>query len=445
MHSSSRFRLGCLFLASVFLSACAGSAGPAAATGVSGPAALERDLAAVVADPVHGMASLSVLVVRDGKVGYQGAFGNRFIHPSDPAQNKPANPQTLYRIASVSKFFTMLGVMRLVEQGKLSLDRDVGDYLGYPLRNPAFPNQPITLRMLLSHTSSMRDEAGYSWGAGTSINTAIAAKPGAWDAKRAPGAYFTYSNLNFGVIGTVLEAATGERFDLLMRRLVLDPLDLRAGYNVALLPAAERANLAALYRKRAPDTNTWNPSGPWMAQVDDYSVRPASAPAGLDQYVVGSNSTVFSPTGGLRISAADLGKVMLMLLDEGRYQGKAFLSPATLKKIFSTQWRYAPAAPNGDNYHGLFTHWGLGAQQFESADGARSSLVPGGYPAWGHLGDAYGLMSVFAINFAERSGMVVLIGGTARDPASTPGSYSALSRQEELVLSALHKHLLRAQ
>ncbi len=442
MHSASRFRLGCLFLASVFLAACAGSAGPAVTAGVNGTAALERDLAAVVADPVQGMASLSVLAVRDGKVAYQGAFGDRFIHPADPAQNKPANPHTLYRIASVSKFFTMLAVMRLVEQGTLSLDRDVGAYLGYPLRNPTFPNQLVSLRMLLSHTSSIRDDAGYSWGPGVQLKTAMAAKPGAWDSKRAPGAYFVYSNLNFGIIGTVLEAATGERFDLLMRRLVLDPLALRGGYNVAALPAADLDNLAALYRKRAPDGAAWNPAGAWIAQADDVSAARPVAAAGLDQYLVGTNGTVFSPTGGLRVSAADLGKVMLMLLDDGRYQGKAFLAPATLKEIFSTQWRYAPAAPNGDNYHGLFTHWGLGAQHFDSAG---SSLVPGGYPAWGHLGEAYGLLSVFAINFSERSGMVVLIGGTASDPASTPGSYSALSRQEELVLSALHRHLLRPQ
>ncbi len=125
-----------------------------------------------------------------------------------------------------------------------------------------------------------------------------------------------------------------------------------------------------------------------------------------------------------------------MFLDGGRYEGRQFLSKATLDMIFSSQWRYDQLANNGDTHGGLFTQWGLGVQYFDS-------LVAGGaYPAWGHLGEAYGLLSVFAINFPQRSGMVVLVGGTASDPARTPGSYSALSRQEELILSALHQHLL---
>jgi CubicO group peptidase (beta-lactamase class C family) len=215
-------------------------------------------------------------------------------------------------------------------------------------------------------------------------------------------------------------------------------------YNVAALAPGAQGRLATLYRKQRSGASAANPGAPWVAQVDDDSGRQAAAPPGLDSYAIGSNGTLFSPTGGLRASANDLGKIMLMLLDEGRHGGRSFLAPASLKEIFSTQWRYDPALRNGDTHHGLFSHWGLGAQHFDATPGAGSSLVPGGYAAWGHLGEAYGLLSVFALNFEERSGMVVLIGGTASDPAATPGSYSALSRQEELVLSALHKHVLQA-
>ena len=75
----------------------------------------------------------------------------------------PADRDTLYRIASISKLVTTLGVMRLVEEGRLALDTDVGEYLGWRLRNPHFPETPITVRMLLTHTSSLRDDGGYSW------------------------------------------------------------------------------------------------------------------------------------------------------------------------------------------------------------------------------------------------------------------------------------------
>ena len=405
-----------------------------------GPAArddrLSRELAAIAADPVHGMASLAVLAVRGGKVSYQGQFGMRSMDAQLPAE-----PDTMYRIASISKLVTTLGVMRLVEQGKLDLDADVGDYLGYALRNPAHPDAPITLRMLLSHTSSLRDEGGYSWGPGTSLRHAMADSAGKWDA-RAPGSYFAYSNLNFGVVGTVMEAVSGERFDRLMRKLVLAPLGLRGGYNVAEMPREQWRQVATLYRKRPAAGGPWNPQGPWFAQVDDFSVQAPAAPAGIGAYVPGTNGTVFSPTGGLRLSARDLGTIMAMMMDQGRHAGQAFLKPSTLASMLSRQWRYDPARPNGDTHRGLFSEWGLGVQHFEAKAGRGASLVDGGgFRASGHLGEAYGLLSVFAFDRMRRDGMIVLIGGTASDPAATPGKYSALSRQEELVLTALHRHL----
>ncbi len=398
-------------------------------------AQIGRELEALVRDPVLGMPSLSVLAIKGGQVSYEQQFGMRSM-----AAGFPATPDTMYRIASISKMVTTIGVMRMVEQGRLDLDADVSTYLGFTLRNPGFPEEPLTLRMLLNHTSSLRDGGGYSWPASTRLRDAMAAASGKWEPSTRPGSHFAYSNLNFGVVGTIMEAVSGQRFDRLMQSLVLDPLTLQGGFNVSAMPREQWRNVAAPYRKRAPDADQWNPALPWMAQVDDYSARAPLPPAGIDAYQPGSNGTVFSPTGGLRMSARDLGKIMLMLMDRGQYQGKAFLSPASVAAMLSHQWRFNPARPNGDTHHGLFTQWGLGIQHFESRAGRGASLVPGGgLDAWGHLGEAYGLLSVFAFDPVKRSGMVVLIGGTASDPATTPGQYSALSRQEERVLSALYR------
>ena len=76
---------------------------------------------------------------------------------ADPGAGRAVTPDDPVRIASVSKLVVAIGVMRLVEQGKLELDADVSSYLGWRMRNPAFPDRPITLRQLLSHTSSVRD------------------------------------------------------------------------------------------------------------------------------------------------------------------------------------------------------------------------------------------------------------------------------------------------
>jgi CubicO group peptidase (beta-lactamase class C family) len=407
---------------------------------------LDQQLAAIANDGAHPMASLSVLAIRDGKLAYQQQFGRRHIGP--PA-DLPVTADTLFRIASISKMMTTFGLMKLVEQGKLNLDEDVGVYLGFPLRNPHFPARPITLRQLLTHTASLRDAAGYSWGAEVRLSDILV--PGAarygdgamWASNAGPGAYFTYCNLNWGVIGTIMEKVSGQRFDRLMNTLLLAPLEIEGGYHLAELPAAARGHIATLYRKRTTDTEVWDPDGPWIAQADDAPGQAAAA-AGLDHYIVGSNATVFSPTGGLRISAAGLGKIMLMLLNEGKYRDRQILAPRTIQLMFNKQWMLDAGGANGDTDHGLFQIWGLGNQQFSASiaparDGGNGLVAGGDFDAAGHLGDAYGLLSAFVVDFHNRNGMVTLIGGTGTDPALYPGIYSPLSRFEENVLTTLYR------
>jgi len=399
----------------------------------SAHAGLDRALAAIAADPACELASLSVLAIRNGELAYEGAFGRRRIGNGATA-DLPATPGTLYRIASISKLMTTLGLMRLVEEGRFDLDADVSAYLGFTLRNPHFPRRAITLRHLLTHTSSLRDEAGYSFPAGTSLRSVLVPGASATYAKEAgPGDWFTYCNLGWGLIGTMMERATGERFDRLMRRLLLDPLGLDAGYNPAELPPAALANLATLYRKRTIDTEVWNADGPWIAQADD--ARPPAPPPGLANYVIGENATPFSPTGGLRISARDLGVVMRMLMDGGVHEGKRILQAATLERMFARQW--TANGSNGDSMNGFFNAWGLGNAQFPDQPGMR--LVEG-FDAVGHLGDAYGLRSVFAFDRKRRNGLVVLVGGTSSDPGTRKGRYSALASFEENILTSMFQH-----
>jgi CubicO group peptidase (beta-lactamase class C family) len=405
---------------------------------------LDQELAAIAANPACELASLSVLAIRKGRISYEGQFGQRSM-----AGGLPVDRNTLFRIASISKMMTTLGLLRLVEEGKLSLDADVSGYLGFTLRNPHFPGQPLTLRTLLTHTSSLRDDAGYSWGVDTALKDVLV--PGSrlygegkmWAATAGPGAYFTYCNLGWGVIGTIMERVTNERFDRLMRRLLIEPLGLHAGYNPSELPAADVANIAALYRKRSVDTEVWDPNGPWIAQADDYSKSPPSPPPGIERYVIGANATPFSPTGGLRISAHDMGTVMLMLMQGGVYEGKRILKAATVEQMFARQWTYDGVGRNGDSLDGLFNCWGLGNEQFPDDPATRTRLVEGGgFAAVGHLGDAYGLMSVFAADLKNHNGMIALVGGTSTDPLAYKGLYSSLARFQEQILTAVHRRAI---
>jgi CubicO group peptidase (beta-lactamase class C family) len=309
--------------------------------------------------------------------------------------------------------------------------------------------------MLLTHTSSLRDDAGYFWDEGVALKDllipggALHGNGAMWSPKAPPGAYFSYANLPWGVVGTVMEKVTGERFDRLMRRLVLDPLGLRGGFDPADLPRERVADIATLYRKRHTlgGKDTWNPRGPWVAQVDDYaSAAPVSRASAA--YVIGSNGTLFGPQGGLRASAADLGRIMRMLMKGGELDGRRFLQRGTVDAMLARQWRH-DGGGNGTPDYGAskarMNAWGLGNQHFLDVSGpaAGDRLVEGGgFLAVGHHGDAWGLTAAMVFDPVAKNGMVFIVGGTGFDPGTYPGTYSSHPRFEERILTALHRRAL---
>ena len=422
--------------------------------------ALSAALREIVEDSARPLASLSVLAIRDGRIAYEAQFGHKFIDSADASRSVLADRDTMYRIASLSKLVTTLGVMRLVEAGKLNLDADVSDALGFQFRNPHFPEEKITLRMLLSHTSSLRDDAGYYWEAKLGVHFRdVFTRDGKhfgtgamWSKAHPPGTYFQYNNLAWGVIGSVMERATNERFDRLMARLVLKPLGLRGGFHPADFDAAMLRDTATLYRKRAVmnGKEVWQPRGAWISQVDDYSSSPP-VPRAMPDYVIGSNGSLFGPQGNCRLSAADLGKLMLMLMNRGRVDGISFLSEASIDAMLSPVWVHDAQAKNGNNtttpLAPQYNAWGLGNQHFMDRSAAAQGdrlVARGGFVAKGHLGDAWGLTAAFVFDPARKDGMIFLAGGAGFDPQTYRGEYSSLYRHEEKILDAMYQHVLRA-
>jgi hypothetical protein len=114
--------------------------------------------------------------------------------------------------------------------------------------------------------------------------------------------------------------------------------------------------------------------------------------------------------------------------------------------MFSRQWTYDGKGGNGDTLDGLFNAWGLGNEQFPDDPATNTRLVEGGgFAAVGHLGDAYGLMSVFVADLKNRNGMIALVGGTSTDPLAYKGKYSSLARFQEQILTAMHRRVIRMQ
>ena len=226
--------------------------------------------------------------------------------------------------------------MRLVEQGKLDLDRDVSAYLGWNLRNPAFPDRPITLRQLLSHTSSLRDgDDAYVVPLGGSLERALA-DASVWDAAHGPGdGYFAYANFNFPVVASVMEKATGERFDLLMKRLVMGPMNLDACFNWPTCSDAAIGRAVVLTQDDKPvrdDLGGKRPACPVFAKDGEA--------CDLNRWRLGDNGALFSPQGGLRISARDLARIGRMLLGGGTINGVQILSPQSVEAMLAPAWRF---------------------------------------------------------------------------------------------------------
>jgi len=347
---------------------------------------------------------------------------------ADRARGRLLTIEDPVRIASISKLVVAIGVMRLVEQGRLDLDRDVSAYLGWRLRNPAFPDRPITLRLLLSHRSSLKDDIEY-WAIplGATLQQTLA-NPIAFDPAHAPGSYFRYSNLGFPVIASIMEKAAGERFDALMARLVLRPLGLSACFNWSACGsgAIERAVVLT------------QPDGTVIR--DDLGGRPPAcpvlAPNGCDlaAYRLGENGALFSPQGGLRISVRDLTVVGRMLMAGGRHGRIRFLRQASVTALTTPLWTFD--GTNGSNEEGFYCAYGLAVQLLPVAQaGCRDDLFGGGRAMWGHAGDAYGVRSGLWIDPVRNVGIAFLSTANGDDPPR--GAHSAYRMIEEQLAAHL--------
>ena len=341
---------------------------------------------------------------------------------ADHAAGRRVTPDDPVRIASISKLVVAVGVMRLVEQGKLDLDADLTGRLGWPLRNPAFPDRPVTLRQLLSHTSSVRDhDDQYAIPLGGSLQ-AVLADPNSWDSRHGPGdGYFTYSNLNFPIIASVMEMATDERFDLLMKRLVIDPMKLGACFNWPSCGGDRIARAVVLTQDGKPIRDDLHGNRP------DCPVYVEQGACDLTRWRLGENGALFAPQGGLRISARDLARVGRMLLGGGTIDGVPILSPESVETLLRPQWNFDSA--NGDTDHGFYCRYGLATQQLATRQPGCADDPEGEGRQWiGHAGEAYGLRSGLWIDRQKGIGIAYFVTGL---PESPPRGRSAFRTAEE--------------
>ena len=178
------------------------------------------------------------------------------------APDRLVNQDTVFRAASVSKFATALGAMKLMERGRLELDRDVNEYLPFSLRHPKAPDTVITLRMLLSHTAGIHDGTDYNSGIAKGAPMTELLQGDSFT-DHLPGTLWEYSNFGAGIAGAVMEAAVQMAFETLMQETVFQPLGIAATYYpqkaegdladaIRILPRAKTPNFNAAERRGRP-------------------------------------------------------------------------------------------------------------------------------------------------------------------------------------------------
>ena len=302
-----------------------------------------------------GIPAISIALVDDQNVVWAKGFGE-----ADPAKHIPAEANTVYRVGSVSKLFTDIALMKLVEQGKLDLDAPVTKYL------PEFhPNNPfggdITLRMLTCHLSGLTREpplGNYFDDTNPSLAATVASLNTTTLVYR-PGSHTKYSNAGIAVLGYVLEKTQGESFYQYLKRAVLDPMGLnRSAFQP--LPALQ-ASLAKAFM--------WSYDGKFF-----------EAPS----FQLG-----MGPCGSMYTSVLDLARFESIMFNGGATSvGRQILKRQTLE----TMWQPQFAKP------GQKTGFGIGFNVGE-LDGRRSV---------GHDGAIYGFATTLSMLPDDKLGVVVV-------------------------------------
>lgn len=319
----------------------------------------------------------SSVIIKDNKIDKIMNYG--FY---DENKSLEMNEDVIIRIASVSKLEVAACVMMLVEEGKIDLDEDISKYLGFKVRNPRFKDDIITVRMIMTQTSSISDGleiykedgdvfSGYNLlleeGIKADIEELLSENGKYYQDsfnEYKPGTHFEYSNFGCGTLACILERVSGQYFFDFFKERFADKLNIKASFMASDL-------------KDEIISSSFRGDGSLNRTGKSFVERSITKRA-LGQNYVG-------PAGGLFISMKDLSKVMLAYMNDG----KGLFKKSTMDMMLQMNWF-------GDR-SGDYTAKGLQFQILDIFDNKR---------LYGHFGTAYGIKTYMFFNPHQKIGMV---------------------------------------
>ncbi len=334
----------------------------------------------------YGAVGIQAAVISQGKVGATGVFGWQTY------ETVPMADDTKIRVASLSKTAVGMVAMRLVDEGMLALDENVETYLGFPMRNYYYPDTPITLRHLLTHTVGFRY---VDYVANLEELKTVLVKKSTYQ-NHLPGsaeAYY-YSNFGYGVIGTICEIVTGESLSALANTYFFAPMGIEASWAAT---GFDPDKLATIYDAK-------HRVG---LSVEDLLTRiDPTAPAEAMKYYAG----------GLIISTADFAKLLTVLMNDGVYEGQRYLSSESITQLKTVQ------VPKNEMAEQCLTL-------------ARFPGLYGEEALYYHTGSAYGVYALYTFDDVTKNGVVVVTTGAAGTKDEN-GLYAVCSQ----IAAAVHQN-----
>lgn len=315
---------------------------------------------------------VSVAVVKDNQLCYHKSFG---YNPDFANLNKRDSIKNndVFRIASISKTFVATAIMQLVERGLLNLDNDINQYLKFKVRNPYFPQTPITVRMLLNHHSSIADYQYWKYRNSLVMFMNDSAHVKTFFENFKPGTQYKYSNYGYSLLGAIIENVTQVRFDEFIENNILYPLGIDGGYNVSKIDST-RFVWARVYNQNTKKySNSPRMFNPFTKEMKNYAL--------------GKSTALFSPAGGMKLSVPDLAKYMMTHINYGTYNKVRILTKESEEKLWTV----------------YSNHYGLGFMH------TNKKIL--GVDLIGHQGGAYGIHSMMFFNPEKKYGFIVICNG----------------------------------
>jgi CubicO group peptidase (beta-lactamase class C family) len=269
------------------------------------------------------------VVVKNDQVVYSQAFGF-----ADGPRNIKATPDTIYHWWSMTKIPTAIAVMQLQEQGILNIDDLVAKHLPwFEVNYPSDSSEPLTIRHLLQHSSGLPDTvpAMIGWvhyDDATRNQTEVVKKylPEFNTLKFEPGTQAVYSNLNYMVLGAVMEAVSGQPYESYISEHILQPLGMSQTSFVYFPLMVDQAAAGS-----QPVVHFYTPLLPAMLDAKSLVRERDGKLLWMNRFYIEA-----TPSTGLIGPASDVAKFMQMYLNHGTLDGQQILSPESIAMLTET-------------------------------------------------------------------------------------------------------------